>query len=335
MFWSKQNKMNFIQVIKQGYKLNTDTLVYEKVKLNWKRISIYSFCTIVVIGVVCFAFVKLFIGSIETPKEVILVNQNQILQTKYKEMQTKLDSFSTRLELLNRSDDSVYRAVFGKKPISKSIRMAGIGGQATQNSNQRSNDLQIITETDHKIKQLNNQLKISESSFKSLIEIAVKQRDKLKHIPAIMPVHNRNLERTGSGFGRRYHPILGIWRLHEGLDFNAPKGTKIFATANGKVKKCYVSKTFGNCVIIDHGYGYETYYAHLQKFNVKQGKQVKRGDVIGYMGSSGLSSGVHLHYEVHLNGVEVNPVNYFYNDLTPDEYQQIIEIADSFENSMD
>lgn len=327
--------MILIRLFKNRYKLNPDTLIYEEQELNWIKILKLSILIVFGIAVISFAFVQLFIRFIDTPQEVILSQQNRILLSKYSNLQNEIKFFSCRLDSLNRTDDSVYRAVFGEKPIAKSIRMAGIGGTSLKKEYDSADYEFVVYETSRKIQELNNKLKVSEKSYKHLLALAANQKEKLKHIPAIMPVHNKTLKYIGSGFGLRYHPILGIWRMHEGLDFNAPKGTKIYATANGKIKKCYKSKTFGNCIIIDHGYGYETFYAHLQKFNIKNGAKVKRGDLIGFMGTTGLSSGVHLHYEVHLNGKEVDPVNYFYNDLTPGQYQEIIEIANSFENSMD
>ncbi len=327
--------MILIKLFKHRYKLNPDTLIYEEQNLNWIKIFKFSIAVVFGIAVISFAFVQLFIRFIDTPQEVILSQQNRILLSKYSNLQNEIKFFSYRLDSLNRTDDSVYRAIFGEKPIIKPIRMAGIGGASLKQESDSADFEFVIYETSRRIQELNNKLKVSEKSYKHLLILAEKQKGKLKHIPAIMPVHNKTLEHTGSGLGKRFHPILGIWRMHEGLDFNAPKGTKIYATANGKVKKCYKSKTFGNCIIIDHGFGYETLYAHLLKFNIKTGAKVKRGDIIGFMGTTGLSSGVHLHYEVHLKGKEVDPVNYFYNDLTPGQYQEIIEIANSFENSMD
>lgn len=326
--------MILINLCKTKYRFNNETLEYEQIEIKWKKLLKHFIYSVLAVGVLTYIFIQIFISSIETPKEILLAKQNEILKNKYFEMHSKLDSFSMRLSLLNRADDSVYRAVFGERPISKPIRLAGIGGNKTIYSDSADYN-QLVKNTNQKLQQLSNQFKISEKSYAELLEKAKKEKKRLKHIPAIMPVHNKNLERTGSGFGKRFHPILGIWRMHEGLDFNAPEGTRIFATGDGNVKKTYRSKTFGNCVIIDHGYGYETFYAHLQKFNVKQGAQVKRGDVIGFMGTTGLSSGVHLHYEVHLNGKEVDPVNYFYNDLSPEQYQHIIELASGFKNSMD
>lgn len=320
---------------KNKYIFDKETLCYYEVEINWKNRFRNIFLIILSCFLLAIIFVYSFLGYITTPKEVLLSTENKILFDKYQLIQKEINSYTKRLDSLNKVDDSLYRAVFGEKPIAHEIRLAGIGGSYGIQKYDSSNYEELIKCTSQKLKALNNQFKVSENSYKELLSLARKQKEKLKNIPAIMPVHNKNLERTGSGFGKRYHPILNIWRMHEGLDFNAPEGTKIYATGNATVKRVYVSKTFGNCIILDHGYGYETFYAHLQKFNIKQGQKVKRGEVIGFMGTTGLSSGVHLHYEVHLNGVEVDPVNYFYNDLTPEQYNQIISIANSFITSMD
>ena len=155
------------------------------------------------------------------------------------------------------------------------------------------------------------------------------------HLPAIMPVSNKDLSYTGSGFGMRFHPILRINRMHEGLDFIAPAGSEVFATADGVVANARVSGTFGNIIEIDHGFGYRTLYAHLQAFNVKAGETVKRGQVIAWVGNTGLSAGTHLHYEVHFKGREIDPVHYFFNDLSSQEYEQIIKLASEHKTSLD
>ena len=327
--------MNPTFLSKHKYHYDSEALCFKAVEINWKVRLRNVIIVIAGCAIVSIISVYMFLGYISTPKEVLLGKQNKILFEKYALLQSEINNYTTRLDSLNKVDDRVYRAVFGEKPIAKEIRLAGVGGSHESGNLDSTNYKELIQQTSLKLKALNNQFKVAECSYTELIELAGKQKEKLKHLPAIMPVHNKNLERTGSGFGRRFHPILNIWRMHEGQDFNAPVGTKIYATGDGTVKKVYKSKTFGNCIILDHGYGYETFYAHLQKFNIKQDQKVKRGDVIAFMGTTGLSSGVHLHYEVHLNGVEVDPLNYFYNDLTPDQYNKIIAIANSFTNSMD
>jgi murein DD-endopeptidase MepM/ murein hydrolase activator NlpD len=155
------------------------------------------------------------------------------------------------------------------------------------------------------------------------------------HLPAIMPVSNKDLRYTGSGFGMRFHPILRINRMHEGIDFIAPGGSEVYATADGVVTAARVSRTFGNIIEIDHGFGYQTLYAHLKAFNVKAGQAVKRGQVIAWVGNTGLSAGTHLHYEVHHQGKETDPVHYFFNDLSPGEYERIIKLASENKTSLD
>jgi murein DD-endopeptidase MepM/ murein hydrolase activator NlpD len=173
------------------------------------------------------------------------------------------------------------------------------------------------------------------NSFRSVLKEMFSNKDRLEHLPAIMPISNEDLRRTGSGFGMRRHPILNIYRMHEGIDFHAPVGTEVYATADGIVKDVRTSETFGKMIAIDHGYGLETIYAHLNAYHVRKGQKVKRGNLIGFVGNTGLSKGPHLHYEVHIFNREVDPVNYFFKDLTPEEYRKIVLISQSFEESMD
>ncbi len=161
-----------------------------------------------------------------------------------------------------------------------------------------------------------------------MIALASEKEEMLRRIPAIMPISNKDLKRTASGWGYRIHPIYKIRRFHYGMDFTAPTGTDIYATGDGVIKRVISSnRGLGKHIVIDHGYGYSTTYAHMNRHNVKKGQKVKRGDVIGFVGSTGLSTAPHLHYEVSLNGKKVDPANYYFNDLTPDEYERMIELA--------
>jgi murein DD-endopeptidase MepM/ murein hydrolase activator NlpD len=165
-------------------------------------------------------------------------------------------------------------------------------------------------------------------SYDEIIDLARNKEKMLASIPAIQPISNKDLTRTASGWGYRIHPIYKIRKFHYGMDFTAPTNTEVYSTGDGTIEVLNKSRRgYGNKIIVNHGFGYKTLYAHLNSFNVKQGQKVKRGDVIGYVGSTGLSTAPHLHYEVHLNNKKVNPVNYYFNDLTPEEYDRMVEIS--------
>ena len=178
----------------------------------------------------------------------------------------------------------------------------------------------MITNVTKQIEVLSKQMVVQSKSLDEIVSLAKEKEKMLASIPAIQPVKNEDLKRMASGFGMRLHPILKSWRMHNGMDFTSPKGTPIFASGNGKIKKAHRSATFGKVVYIDHGYGYETIYAHMSKIVAKRGQKVKRGDIIGYVGNTGRSAAPHLHYEVHKNGRPVNPIYYYYGDLSPEEF---------------
>jgi murein DD-endopeptidase MepM/ murein hydrolase activator NlpD len=177
---------------------------------------------------------------------------------------------------------------------------------------------------------------VQSKSFDDLIYLAKEKEDMMQCIPAILPIKNKDLTRTASGYGLRIHPYYKITKFHYGMDFTAPSGTDVFSTGNGVVSDVLSSKRgLGNHIIIDHGFGYVTIYAHLERFNVRKGQKVKRGDIIGYVGSTGMSLAPHLHYEIKINGLNVDPVNYYFNDLTAGDYEKIIEIASKTGQSFD
>ena len=230
--------------------------------------------------------------------------------------------------------NNIYRIIFESEPIPKSVRKVGIGGinryKDLLDGNLEREDLLIDNYA--KIDELKRKLYIQTKSYDDLYNMAVNKEELVAAIPAIQPVSNKDLKRLASGFGRRIDPFLKVKRMHYGLDFSIKVGTPIYATADGKA---VVVKTsfggFGKHIYLDHGNGYRTVYAHLDKFNIKRGQKVKRGELIAYSGNSGRSTAPHLHYEVHKNGKKVNPINFFFNDLTPSQYEEVIKIA-SVEN---
>ena len=225
-------------------------------------------------------------------------------------------------------DDNIYRTIFEAEPLNYSVRKAGFGGSNRYKELEKMENSKMVLETAKRLDILRSKVVIQSKSYDDLVKMAVNKEKMLGSIPAIQPIANKDLERTASGWGYRIHPIYKIRKFHYGIDFTAPTGTEIYVTGDGVVEKIDRSlRGYGNSIVINHGYGTKTIYGHMTAFNVKQGQKVKRGDVIGYVGNTGLSTAPHLHYEVERNGEKVNPINYFFNDLTADEYDRMIDIS--------
>lgn len=277
-----------------------------------------------------------FFNFFDSPKEKMLIREIDNMTLQYELMNQKLSQISAVLDNIQDRDDNIYRVIFEADPIPKSIRKAGIGGVNRYEKLDGYTNSELIISTSQKLDQIAKQLYIQSKSFDEVIELATKKSDMLASIPAIQPVANKELKRLSSGYGRRIDPYYKKPKFHYGVDFSAPKGTPIYATGNGTIKKTKKSRRgFGNHLIIDHGYGYESLYAHMQKYIVRKGQKVKRGDLIGYVGNSGKSTAPHLHYEVHKDGRKVNPAYYFHNDLTPEEFDRMLELAAQENQSFD
>ncbi len=287
----------------------------------------------VVIGLGCFAAVALVYS---TPREKVQAQQIKDMKSRQEVFIERLNEADQKLNELAVLDDSLYRTMLGAAPLEASQRMAGTGGTDNYSEMINSNIPAEIIKSYKKLDNLVAKMNVQESSYSELFNKAIKNADRLQHLPAIIPISNWDLKYVGSGFSpRRFHPILKRWRQHEGIDFIANIGTDIYAAADGVVKSARLSDSFGRVVEIDHGYGISTLYAHMSKFEVKYGDKVKRGQIIGHVGNTGLSSGPHLHYEVHLNNRPVDPANYFFRDLTPKEYRVLMDKASSVEVCME
>ena len=240
------------------------------------------------------------------------------------------------LDDIQQRDDNICRVIFEADPIPSSIRKAGFGGVNRYKDIRNFSNSELVIEVTKKADKLSKQLYIQSKSFDEVINLAKNKADMLASIPAIQPIANKDLGRVASGYGYRIHPIYKTRKLHTGMDFTAPQGTPIYSTGDGKIEKVKRSrKGYGNHVIIDHGYGYQTLYAHMKKYIVYRGQKVKRGEIIGYVGSTGTSVAPHLHYEVMKNKRKINPVNYYYNDLSPEEYNKMLEISSQNNQSFD
>lgn len=271
-----------------------------------------------------------YIDYFESPEEALLkkkLNQSEY----YGEIQDQqLAEMEKMLLSLENRDDNIYRIIFGVEPVPKQIRNAGVGGsdrykELLEDGVDRDS---YLMHNSKKIDELKRKMVIQTTSYDEIIKLAKNKEEWLRAMPAIQPVSNKQLKRLSSGFGYRIDPIHKVRRPHNGIDFSLPKGTPVYATADGVVKVVKSSFAgYGKRIDIDHGFGYKTRYAHLDMFNVKKGQKVKRGDIIGYSGNSGKSTAPHLHYEVHKDGKALNPVYYFSRDLTDEEYEEILRLA--------
>lgn len=324
---------------KKKYKFNPNTLSYERVGISTRektgKILTYlsSSLSLAIIMVV------IFLNFYETPRSKALKRENKQLLTQYELMSRDLDKIETVLTELQQRDDNIYRVIFEADPIPSSVRKAGFGGSNKYSHLENLDNSELIIETTRKLDIIAKEAYIQSKSYEEVLDMALNKEEMLARIPAIMPVANENLKRTASGWGYRMHPIYKVRKMHYGMDFTAPVGTPIYSTGDGKVVEVAGTKRsrsgFGLRVKIDHDFGYETMYAHLSGFNVKVGQQVKRGDVIGYVGNTGGSTAPHLHYEVHRNGSAVNPQYYYFKDLTPQEYERMIAISTNIGQTLD
>ena len=314
---------------KVHYSFNPHTLKYEKVVRDW-RYYLKRVFGILGLGVASGAlFFFLYITFIQSPVERQLVEENNMIRTQFKVLNRQLDDAIKIMEIIEERDDNFYRVMLETDSIPISMRKgtSSLTARYDKWKNLRVGD--IVKETTQKMDVLNRMLYIQSSSFDELVDLALKNEDRLKHIPAIMPVMNKDLKRTASGYGYRIDPIYQTKRFHKGMDFSAEVGTEIYATGAGTVTFAGWKQGYGHCVMIDHGYDYETLYAHCSKIKkgLRRGSKVQRGDVIAYVGNTGKSTGPHLHYEVHVDGQPQNPSHYYYLDLSPDQYDEMIRIA--------
>ncbi|QGY43152.1 peptidoglycan DD-metalloendopeptidase family protein [Maribellus comscasis] len=324
---------------KKKYKFNPDTLNYERVGISIKEKLTKILAHFASSFALALLFVIAFLNMYETPKTKSLERENKRLLTQYELMSKDLEKIDKVLAELEQRDDNIYRVVFEAEPIPSSVRKAGFGGTNKYSELEDMSNSKMVIATARKLDMLAKEAYIQSKSYDEVLELALNKEKMLASIPAIQPVANKNLKRTASGWGYRMHPIYKVRKFHYGMDFTAPTGTPVYATGDGKVIEVGGSSRsrvgFGLVIKIDHGYDYETLYGHLSAFDVKRGQQVKRGDIIGYVGNTGGSTAPHLHYEVHKNGRAINPAFYYYKDLTPQEYDKMIAISSNIGQTLD
>lgn len=316
------------------YYYDTETCKYERVKTKKTDIILNMLGILALTGVMAGGLIILYFNFFDSPKEVALKNRIKELEYYYEVKGKEVELINEAVDAVAYRDDNIYRIVLGAEPIDKNIRNAGVGG-ADRYADIRDKNLideDMIIALSEKVDKLKRKVYIELKSQDELRSLAEKKVKLFAAIPAIQPISNKQLVALASGFGVRIHPIYKVKKMHTGIDFAAPIGTPIYATADGKVEEVSVKFSgYGKMVVLDHGFGYKTRYAHMHDFAVRTGQNIKRGELIGYVGDTGVSTAPHLHYEVMLNGVLINPVHYFFNDLSPDEYEKIVELS-SIEN---
>lgn len=310
------------------YKYNPETISYDAVDSSFVK-KIYrlmphilgSFFIAVIIAV-------MFLYVFDSPKELALKRKNQQILANYQHLNQELNAIESALKDIQYRDDNIYRTVFEAEPIADEIRQAGFGGTDKYQELRQLDDHEIVANTSKRFDIVSKKMYIQSKSFDEVAKMAKNKEEMLASIPAIMPLALDKLTRIASMYGHRIDPIYKTRRMHHGMDFTARTGTPIYATGNGQVVETRRSnRGYGNKVIIDHGFGYKTLYAHMHTIGVKKGQVVKRGDIIGTVGNTGKSTGPHLHYEVHKNGHHTNPINFYFDDLTPAEYNEMIRQA--------
>lgn len=310
------------------YYYNTNTLRYEKLvtPLRVKLLRFFGFITAAF--VTAFIIVTLVFRFIPSPQLKMAEIRYKKMQQNYEGLVTQTQKLQDEMAFLEKRDNQVYRSIFEANPLPDSAR-----AELTEQKNEFQkiaaiNDEELGNELAKTLNNISARINYQFTSYNEIEKLIKNQDEKLACIPAIQPVSNRDLNRIASGFGMRIDPVYGTPKMHKGLDFAAPQGTPIYATGNGIVTLAgYDAGGFGNHVIINNGYGYETLFGHMVRIKVQEGQLVKRGEVIGWVGSTGKSTGPHCHYEVHINGQAVDPVYFFYNDLTPEQFDRILKIA--------
>lgn len=322
---------------KVKYRFNPKSLNYEKVKVTFKD-RVGKIASYLAIGLV-FTTVTILLAYklIDSPKEKMLRREIETLQLQYNLLHKKMDQTQLVLNDLQDRDDNIYRVIFEAEPIPNSIRQAGFGGTDRYSVFDNFDNAQLLKTTTERLDRITKQLYIQSKSFDEVVKLAKNKEKLLASIPAIMPINQKDLlHQVTSGFGWRTHPIYKTPEFHPGMDFTAEQGTPIYATGDGTIEVAdNLAQGYGNHVVIKHEFEYQTLYGHMSKIACRVGQKVKRGQLIGYVGSTGLSTAPHVHYEVMKKGERVNPINFYYNDLSPEQYQVMLELSTKSSQSFD
>jgi murein DD-endopeptidase MepM/ murein hydrolase activator NlpD len=319
---------------KVKYYYDESALSYRKITVN--KSNYYRRIFLIFLAIFFIAFIG-FIGFsqiIMSPTALAQKRELENLEFNFELLNKRLEESSAILSQLQERDNNIYRSYFEANPITEEQRKAGFGGVNRYKVLEGYDNSKLIKSITKEVDILSKQMVVQSKSLDEIVALAKQKENMLSSIPAILPIKIKDLTSVASGYKMRMHPILKINKFHKGMDFTARIGTPIYASGNGRVSIAERSSTYGNVVYISHGYGYKTIYAHMSKIKVRRGQEVKRGDLIGYVGNTGLSVAAHLHYEVHKNGISLNPINFYYGDLSLDEFaalQKASEESQSFD----
>ena len=321
---------------KTKYKYNPTTLAYEEVQLSAGQKVLKGLILIAPSVIIGLGLAFVFETSLDTPKEIQLRTENDNLRYELKMLEQKAQANLKVLKDIEEKEKTLYRVALYAEEFPEDLRTLGIGGSNRYKKYENMTNAKLLMETAKTLDSVQSKLYAQSISFKELLQLAKERENRLSSLPAIQPVSNEDLRRTASGYGWRIDPVYGTRKMHWGMDFTADIGAEVYATGDGVVVEVVTNSWgYGKEMVIDHGFGYRTRYAHLSKFEVKRGDKVKRGDLIGLVGSTGKSTGPHLHYEVEKDGQKVNPVNFYHSDLTPEEYEKLIELSQNSYQSFD
>ncbi len=323
---------------KVKYYYDSETLSYKKIKRKKGRRIGIALLSILGMFLAAFVLVVIYLNlpQIETPKEKALKRELENMELQYGILNRKMNQIQNVLANIEDRDNNIYRLYFETNPIPEEQRRAGFGGINRYKNLEGYDNSKLIIETNKRMDILTKQLVVQSKSLDEIADLAKEKENLLASIPAIQPVKNETLKRIASGFGWRNDPFTKVKKFHYGMDFTSPRGTPVYATGDGKVERADNQATgYGNHIRIDHGYGYVSLYAHLYKYNVRPGQKVKRGDVIGFVGSTGRSEAPHLHYEIYKDGERINPIHFYYGNLSPEEFDQVLQQAQQENQSLD
>ena len=320
---------------KKKYKINPETLAMEQVEHGfryWVRQTGIYILAGIVIGVL---FLYLFLTFFPSPREKQLLRERASLESQLEVLNSQVDQMQVVMTDLQQRDDNLYRVLFGAEPIPLSVRQGAQRKIDYYEQLAQMTNSELAADLALKVDLLEKEIYVQAKSYDEVAQMAKEQEIRMENSPAIQPVMNKDLKRVASGYGMRIDPVYHVRKFHQGMDFTAPTGTEVFATGNAKVDFAGWKQGYGNTVILDHGYGYKTLYAHLYKILVRKGQKVRRSDIIALVGNTGKSTGPHLHYEVRLNNKPVDPRNYYFYDLSPEEYDQMIQLSNNFGQMLD
>ena len=321
---------------KVKYYYDAETLSYRKIKR--KKRTTFKYVVVFLAAAAIFAFLFVFIASqyIQSPNERQLARELQNMELQYELLNKRMDDAIAALENVEERDNAIYRLYFEANPIPEEQRRAGFGGINRYKKFEGYDNSQLISESNKRLDILEKAIVVQSKSLDEIAKLAEEKEKFLEAIPAIQPVNNINLTRMASGYGYRTDPFTKVRKFHFGMDFTAPRGTPVYATGDGIVKRAdNRSSGYGKHIRIDHGYGYVSLYAHLYKYNVRVNQRVKRGDLIGFVGSTGRSEAPHLHYEVFKDGERINPINFYYGNLSAEEFDVLLKKASLENQSLD